>query len=150
MEFSVFVFNFILFYEPKKYIFALFNFLLMVIFTQDIFSTWTSVVQLDVQNINVVSTLYYIVNITLNRRGWFDVVPRCKFQGWHKQRCYNVDLTLSNVATSYQPNNNAETTLKSLLGNWFTIRNLLIEEILSPTIFNTERTFIALKNPLRF
>ena len=37
----------------------------------------------------------------------FNVVLRCKFQRWHTQRCFNVDLTLCNVATSY----NIKTTL---------------------------------------
>ena len=37
----------------------------------------------------------------------FNVVLRCKFQSWHTQRCFNVDLTLCNVATSY----NIKTTL---------------------------------------
>ena len=45
----------------------------------------------------------------------FDVVLRCKFQRWHTQRCFNVDLTLCDVTTSYQPKNNVEPTLKCLL-----------------------------------
>ena len=32
------------------------------------------------------------------------------------QRCFNVDLTLCDVATSYQPKSNVEPTLKCLLG----------------------------------
>ena len=50
-----------------------------------------------------------------NKR-WFDVVKRFKFQRWHMQRCFNIDLTLHDVAKSYQPKNNVETTLKCLLG----------------------------------
>ena len=38
-----------------------------------------------------------------NRQSWFDFVQRCKFQLWHTQRCFNVDLTLLDVANSYQP-----------------------------------------------
>ena len=45
----------------------------------------------------------------------FNVVLRCKFQRWLTQRCFNVDLTLYDVATSYQPKNNVEATLKCLL-----------------------------------
>ena len=51
-----------------------------------------------------------------NTQCWFDVVWRCKFQSWNTQRCFNVDLTLSHVATSYQPKDNVETILKCLLG----------------------------------
>ena len=49
------------------------------------------------------------------RQRWFDVVRRCTFQRWNTQRCFNVDLTLSDVATSHQPKDNVETTLKCLL-----------------------------------
>ena len=45
-----------------------------------------------------------------------NVVQCCKFQGWRTQRCFNVDLTLCDVAMSYQPKKNAEPTLKYLLG----------------------------------
>ena len=31
------------------------------------------------------------------RKYWFDVVQRFKFQWWHTQRCFNVDLTLPDV-----------------------------------------------------
>ena len=36
-------------------------------------------------------------------------------QRLHSQRCFNVNLTLSQVATSYQPKDNLETKLKCLL-----------------------------------
>ena len=55
------------------------------------------------------------LNRLWNRECWFDVVQRCKFQRWRTQRCFNVDLTLCDVAT-YLPKNNVETTLKCLLG----------------------------------
>ena len=51
-----------------------------------------------------------------NTQHWFHVVQRCKFQRWNTEGCFNVDLTLPHVATSYQPKKNAETTLKFLLG----------------------------------
>ena len=51
-----------------------------------------------------------------NTQRWFDVVRRCKFQHWNTQRCFNADRTLSHVATSRQPKDNVETTLKCLLG----------------------------------
>ena len=53
---------------------------------------------------------------TLKTQRCFNVVLRCKFQRWQTQRCFNVDLTLCDVATSYQPKNNVEPTLKCLLG----------------------------------
>ena len=45
----------------------------------------------------------------------FTVVQCCKFHRWRTQRCFNVDLTLCDVAKSYQPKNNVEPTLKYLL-----------------------------------
>ena len=51
-----------------------------------------------------------------NMQHWFNVVRRCKFQRWNTQHYFNVDLTLSHVATSYQPKENNETTLKCFLG----------------------------------
>ena len=66
--------------------------------------------------------LYFFSNghfATLFRRKTqrcFNVVLRCKFQRWHTQRCFNVDLTLCDVAMSYQPKNNVEPTLQCLLG----------------------------------
>ena len=53
----------------------------------------------NVEKHNVVSTLFYV-----------------KFPHCHTQRCFNVDLTLRDFATSYQPKNNVELTLKCLLG----------------------------------
>ena len=52
----------------------------------------------------------------------FNVVLRCKFQRWQTQRCFNVDLTLCDVAASYQPKNSVEPTLKCLLGHFLFIR----------------------------
>ena len=51
-----------------------------------------------------------------NTQPCFNVVERCKFKRWRTQRCFNVVLTLCDVATSYQPKNNVEPTLKCLLG----------------------------------
>ena len=39
-----------------------------------------------------------------------------KIQRWCTQRCFNVDFTLSDVATSYKPKENVKTALKLLLG----------------------------------
>ena len=59
--------------------------------TDNVVSTLSNVVQFNVEKHNVVSTLFYVVN-------------------------FNVDLTLCNVATSYQLKDNVEPTLKCLLG----------------------------------
>ena len=47
---------------------------------------------------------------------WFDVFQCYKFLRWCTQCCFNVNLTLCNVAVSYHPMNNLETTLMCLLG----------------------------------
>ena len=52
------------------------------------------------------------------RQRWIDIAQRWKLRRWHTQR-FNVDLTLSYVVTSYQPNSNVEATLKCLLGSYF-------------------------------
>ena len=41
---------------------------------------------------------------------------RCKFQRWRTQRYFNVDVTLCDVVSLYQPKNNVEVTLKYFLG----------------------------------
>ena len=56
---------------------------------------------------NSVSTLLNVVKI--------DVVERCRFQYWRKQRHFKVDLTMCDVATSYQVKNNIESTLNCFL-----------------------------------
>ena len=75
-----------LFLKLKRYLFALFNFLKMVIFT------------------------------TLLWRCFQRCFQRCKFQHWLTQRCSNINLTVSDVPTSYHDSNNVETTLKGFLG----------------------------------
>ena len=72
----------------------------------------------NIRNIHsIVSTLSNVVQINAHiRQRWFDVVQHCKFQCWRTQYCFNVDLTLSDVATSYQIKNNVEATSKCLSG----------------------------------
>ena len=57
-----------------------------------------------------------LFSLTLkNTKCCFNVVQRCKFQRRSTQRCFNVDLTLCDIATLYQPEYNVEPTLKCLL-----------------------------------
>ena len=53
-----------------------------------------------------------------NTQRCFNVVECCEFQRWRTQRCFNIDLTLWDVATSYQPKSNVEPTSKCLLGSY--------------------------------
>ena len=80
---------------------------------RNVVSTLPNVVKIDVENDNVVSTLSNVVQFNVEKH---NVFQRCKFQRWRAQRCFNVDLRLCNVTTSYQPKNNFELTLKCLLG----------------------------------
>ena len=61
-------------------------------------STLTNVVKIDVENNNVVSTFSKVVQFNVEKH---NVVSTFFF--WRTQRCFNVDLTLCDVATSYQP-----------------------------------------------
>ena len=70
---------------------------------RNVVSTLPNVVKIDVENDNVVSTLSNVVQFNVEIH---NVVERRKFQRWRTQRCFNVDLTLCDVATSYQPKNN--------------------------------------------
>ena len=97
----------VIFFWSSKYYFALFNFLKMFIFTT-LFWHWSTLWN----SMSKVTTFFG----RWNRQRWFDVVQRCKFQHWNALSGFNVDLTLSDVPTSYHPNNNVETTLKYLLG----------------------------------
>ena len=54
-----------------------------------------------------------------NRQRWLNVVERCKLQRWRTQRSVNVDLTLCDVATSYQPKNNVWTNVEMCAGKTF-------------------------------
>ena len=92
-----FLFSFFLIFFFQKYFFALLKFFQIVIFT----------------------TLLRCWSALWNSRLKITTVLRScstfKSQRWHTQRCFNVDLTLSDVMTSYQPGNNVKTTLKYLL-----------------------------------
>ena len=71
---------------------------------QNVISTLSNVVKIDVENSNFVSKLSNVVQFYVEKR---------------TQRCLNVDLTLCKVATSYQSKNNVEPTLKCLLGQLY-------------------------------
>ena len=99
---------------------------IILFLTWDFFFKWSysqrcfdvpSVVKINIENDNIVLTFCLYQRCLYqrwNRQRWFDVVQRCEFQ--RTKSCFNVDLTLCDVATSYQPKNNVETTLKCLLG----------------------------------
>ena len=75
-------------------------------------------------------TLFRRCSIQLwNIKRGFNVVERCKFQHWRTQHCFNIDLMLCNVATSYQPKNNVEPTLKCLL-DWSCLKQINLYKIL--------------------
>ena len=86
-----------IFFEGEKYYFVLESRL-------DFFFKWSysqrcfDVVKIDVGQKNVVSTMYNVVKFKVEMNNV-------------------VDLTLCDVATSYQPKNNVEPTLKCLLGD---------------------------------
>ena len=65
---------------------------------------------------HVVSTLSNVAQFNVEKQYR---VQRCKFQRWRTQPCFNVDLTLWDVATLYQPKINAKPTLKCLLGSCY-------------------------------
>ena len=75
-------------------------------------------------------TLFRRCSIQLwNIKCGFNVVERCKFQHWRTQHCFNIDLMLCNVATSYQPKNNVEPTLKCLL-DWSCLKQINLYKML--------------------
>ena len=78
----------------------------------NVVSTLPKVVKIDVENDKVVLTLSNVVQFSVEKHN----VVSTLFYVRHTQRCFNVDLTLYDVATSYQPKNNIEPTLKFLLG----------------------------------
>ena len=73
------------------------------------YSMLPNIVKIDVENNNIVSTLPTLFSSTLKNTTLFYVVN-------FNVDIHNVDLTLCNVATSYQPEN-VEPTLKCLLGS---------------------------------
>ena len=93
-----------------------FYFLQMVIFTtlfERCPTLWKSTLKMTTLFRRCLTTLK--IKSTLKWAKLMDVAQPCKFQRWGTQCCLNVDLTLCDVATSYQPKNNVETTLKCLL-----------------------------------
>ena len=100
-------------------------------------SALINVVNHDVENGIVVSTLSVVdINLEIHNVDltWFNAVIFNVMQ-----RCYNIDLKLSDVATSYQPNNNTKKTCKFLLDLECKLKMQEKQLLLSPTL-----TFIFL------
>ena len=79
--------------------------------------TLINIMKLGLENNSINSTLSNVVNINAK----IDNVDLTLFNSVKfildiHDVCFNVNLTLSDVATSYQPNNNVDTTLKDFLG----------------------------------
>ena len=91
-----------------------FNFLQMVMFTT-LFQRCSTFRE---STLKMTTLLRPCSNQRRNRQRWrwFDVVQCYKFLCWCTQCCFNVNLTLCNVAMLYHPMNNLETTLMCLLG----------------------------------
>ena len=80
----------------------------------------------DLENDNVVSMFSNVVQFNIEKH---NIVLRSKFQRWHTQSCFNVDVTLCDVATSYQPENNVEPTFKCLLGACRSLIFIKVQEL---------------------
>ena len=85
---------------------------------RNVVSTSPSDVKIDVENENVVSTLSNVVQFNVQIH---NIVESCKFQRWRTQRCFNVDLTLCDVAASYQPKKKTLNRRRNVSWNCFTI-----------------------------
>ena len=80
----------------------------------NVVSTLINVMKLDVENNSIVLTLSNVININVKMLIWR--FQRGRFPSWHNKRSFNVDLTLSDVATSYHTSSNTGTRLNGFLG----------------------------------
>ena len=94
-----------IFFETQKSYFAVDS--RLIIYSNDHIHnavlTLPNVVKINVENYKYVckQSCLKFTNSILKKQRWFDVVERSKFQRWRTQRCFDVDLTLCNVTTSY-------------------------------------------------
>ena len=104
-----------IFFEAQKY--SLFLNRSLIFFQMVIFATlfrrFPTLWKWTLKMITLFRRYLTLFNSTLKNIALFQ---RCKFQRWRTQRCFNVDLTLCDIATSYQPKNSVEPTLKCLPG----------------------------------
>ena len=101
-----------IFFEAQKYYFV---FELRLFFQIVLFATlW----KLTLKMTTLFRRCLTLFNSRWKTQRCFNVVQCCKFQLWRTQCCFNVDLKLCCVATSYQPKNNVDPTLKCLLGTF--------------------------------
>ena len=113
-----------IFFEVEKYYFA-FESRLIFFFKMVIFATWFRRCPTLWKSTVKMTTLFWrclmLFSSTLKNTTLFRRCSTLEFQRWHTQRCFNVDLTLCDVPTSYQPKNNVEPTLKSSVSYFFVL-----------------------------
>ena len=85
-----------------------FNFLQMVIFTT-LFWRCRTLKKLTLKMKTLFRSCLTMFKSAMKR--WFDVIQHLKFQPWHTQCCFNVDLTLFNAANSNLEMHNVVSTM---------------------------------------
>ena len=108
-----------IFFEAQKYYFVFesrLNFFFQMVIFATLFRRCPTLWKSTLKMTTLFRRCLTLFNSTLKYTTLFQ---RCKFQRWRTQRCFNVDLTLCDVATSYQPKNNVEPTSKCLQGCFF-------------------------------
>ena len=115
---------------------------------RNVIQTLPDIVKIDVENDNVALTLSNVAKFNVEIQNVVSTLLNVVN--------YNVDLTLCDVATSYQPNNNAEPTLKCFLGIYRATQDIFIQSQanLKPSFphypFLTIFFFQLKKNPWQF
>ena len=87
-------------------------------------STLPNVVKIDVENDNLVSMMSNIVQFNVEKHSVVSILFYVVNFNVDTHSCFNVDLTLCDAATSYQPKSNVGPTLKCLLWNLLQKRSM--------------------------